>query len=211
LAKYRFFSGHLDRGDVERIPGPVNVVSLFREPRARILSHYYFWKAHRKDVIEKRDLGGPRLAKRLDLLPFLRHRGAGMAVHFDNHQVRMLLGKRYAGPNGEFLCPDDEVVPRALEFVDSMVAVGILEQFDHSVRQICRALNMSPPKALPHEKDHRKIADHPRLEPVEREELTPEIEAELDRLTRFDRQLYARVCRRVLPPGHTAAQPPAAA
>jgi hypothetical protein len=123
----------------------------------------------------------------------------------------MLLGKRYAGPNGEFLYPDDEVVPRTLEFVDSMVAVGILEQFDHCVRQICRALNMSPPKTLPHEKDHRKIANHPRLEPVEREELTPEIEAELDRLTRFDSQFYEHVRRRVLPSGHAAAQPPVAA
>jgi hypothetical protein len=197
LTQYRFFSGHLDRADVEYIPGPVNVVSLFREPRARILSHYYFWRSHRVEVIEKENLGGPKRAKQLRLLPFLRHRGGGNSVNFHNHQVRMLLGRRYAGPNGEFLFPDNEVVPRAVEFVDSMCAVGILEQFDDSVRQIYRALNMPPPETLPHAMDHRTYENHPRLEPVEREELTTEIEAELDRLTRFDRQLYEHVRRTV--------------
>ncbi len=142
----------------------------------------------------------------MGLLDFLRDRRFGIAANFDNHHVRMLLGNLYAGPNGEFLFPDDEVVPRALEFVDSMCAVGILEEFDRSIRQICRVLKLPPSKTPPHVMDHRKFKNHPRLEPIEREEITPEIEAELDRLARFDRQLYARVRNRVLRPGRSAAE-----
>jgi hypothetical protein len=169
------------------------------------LSHYYFWKSHRADVIEQENMIGPRLAKQLDLLQFLRLREARVLRSFDNHQIRMLLGRRYAGPNGEFLCPDEEVIPRALGFLDTMCAVGILERFDLSVRQICRRLNLAPPKRMPHRNSHRKFDTHPRLEPVEREELTPEIEAELDRLTRFDRQLYEHVRDVVLRMGGRAA------
>jgi len=66
LARYSYFSGHFDRESINYISADKDIITLFREPKARILSLYYFWKAHKNSHIEKHNLEGPRaLARRL--------------------------------------------------------------------------------------------------------------------------------------------------
>ncbi|HXH02010.1 MAG TPA: sulfotransferase family 2 domain-containing protein [Candidatus Competibacteraceae bacterium] len=190
LKSFRYFSGHYDRHQVSLIPREKFIITMLREPKSRILSLYYFWRAHRHEAIEKNNLGGPRIAKRLSLIDFLRYANEGIPGNIDNILCRSLIGKLYVGPNREYLFPDDEVVDRAKAALDSFDAFGVVEHVEQSFGRIFSKLGLPAPDKIPHERDHRSFANQPNLEFVEKEEITPDIEAELDRLTDKDRILY---------------------
>lgn len=191
LAKYRYFSGHMDIKSIELFLGPKYVLSMFREPKKRILSLYYFWRSHTAEHIEKHSLNGPRLAKSMDLLSFLREHQFGIPGNIDNIQTRTLLGPMHCGPNREFLFPHEEVLDRAFRAIDSIDRVGILENFDESCFRIFKDLGLSAPAQFPHLRNGDNAIDKdPNREAVCREEITPEIDRELDRLTEFDRHVY---------------------
>lgn len=148
LAKFRLFSGHFDMAGINLIPGDKRIIALFREPKARILSLYYFWRAHKESVVENGNLHGPRLARRLHLLEFLRHNGDGIPGNIDNIISRTLLGKIFVGRNREYLYPKDEVFDRAMEAIQALACFGIMETFETSLRQITSKLNIPYPDKI---------------------------------------------------------------
>ncbi len=196
LSQYKFFSGHYDRHNVEYIPQQCKVITILREPKSRILSLYYFWKAHKDEIIEKNNLGGPKIAKQLSLLEFLKCQKQGIPANIDNIQVRTLLGKMYVGQNGEYLPNNgqttlkEQALEKAISYLDSMFAFGILEKYDEAVAYICNLLDIETPKVIPVTRNSKKNYEDKKFEPVEKEEITPEIEKELERLTELDTQLY---------------------
>jgi len=129
LAKFKFFSGHFDLDSINNIPGDKRVITLFREPKDRIISLYYFWRSHKNSVIEKNNLHGPRLAKKFSLLDFLRHNGGAIPENIDNVMTRTVLGKIYIGHNREYLYPKNEVLDRARAAIDSLFCFGIMDTF----------------------------------------------------------------------------------
>ena len=195
LAKFRFFSGHFDRRGVARIPQQKKIVTLLREPKSRILSLYHFWKSHKEGVIRRANLNGPRIAKNLPLIDFLRYRGDSIPLSTDNVLTRTLLGRLSVGKNGEFACPKNEVLHQVVDYLETMAAFGIMDEFDESVRHIVLSLGFPVPDQIPHARDSRKL-DDPTLETIEREAITAEIEAELERLTEMDQQVYQHALRR---------------
>ena len=190
LSKYKFFSGHYDRANVECIPQKTKVITVLREPKSRILSLYYFWKAHKKEVIEKANLGGPSIAKQLSLLQFLRCRKGAIPLHINNVQVRTMLGEAFIGPNDEYLVPQEDALEKAIDYLDSLFVFGILERYEESIKYFCELMDIECPEVIPRARDHKNISEQKNLEPVEREEITPEIDAELERLTELDSKLY---------------------
>lgn len=190
LSIYKFFSGHYDRANVEYIPQKNKVITVLREPKSRIISLYYFWRAHKKEVIEKADLGGPRIAKKLSLLNFLKCRQGTIPLHLNNAQVRSMLGEAYIGSKDEYLVPKEETLEKAINYLDSLFAFGILENYDESIRYLCELINIECPEVIPRARDHKDLSQQHNLETIEREEITPEIDAELERLTELDIQLY---------------------
>lgn len=189
LLRFSFFSGHYDFDGIDFIPGEKRVISLFRNPRDRILSLYYFWRSFRSDVIEENDLEGPRLAKKLSLIDFLRCEHGFVRSHIDNAQTRALIGRAFAGSGGGCQYPRDEVVDRAKSMVDGLYVFGVMDYYEHSFRVIFSELGFPVPAKIPHARNSQKL-DDPLLEPVQREVITSEIDEELDRLTEMDQVLY---------------------
>lgn len=189
LSRYYLFSGHYDMSGVNHIDGDKDIIAFFRDPKDRILSLYYFWKAHRWSTIEKANLNGPRLAKSLSLLEFLRYPNEGIPANIDNYYARVLAGKMYCGPNRAFLHSENEMISRSMTAIDSMSAIGVMEDFATSYRFVLSRLGYNAPPAIPHARNSKSLND-PSLEPVEREAITTDINNELDRLTRLDTQIY---------------------
>lgn len=190
LEKYRFFSGHYDRENIKYIPQNVKIITILREPKNRILSVYYFWKAHVSEVIERENLVGPRIAKKLNLLEFLKYADEGIPLNIDNIQVRTMLGRMYVGDKGEYLIPKDEALAKAIEYLDSLYAFGIMEEYLKTVNYFCTLLGIAPPEVIPVDKARSQLSQLNRFEAVKEEEITPEIQAELERLTELDSKLY---------------------
>ena len=72
LAQYRVFSGHFDRLSINVIPGMRKVVTLLREPRARIISTYRFWRVHPREEALRRGAAHVLAAIDFDFAGFLR-------------------------------------------------------------------------------------------------------------------------------------------
>ena len=60
-----------------------------------------------------------------------------------------------------------------------------------SLRHITTRLDLKYPLTIPHAKSSQEAFTHPNLEPVLREEITPEITEELEKLTEIDSEVYA--------------------
>ena len=196
LAAYRYVSAHMDYERFRLIPAPRYAITVLREPKARILSLYYFWRAHSWKVIEERGLHGPRRAKELGLLEFLRHRTGGLPSDTDNYYARSLIGRHWVGPRGEMRLSDEEALPLALERLGEFDIVGFTEDMPDLFRQVTSRLGIAMPREMPWALSSQERARHPDMEEVAREEITPEIDAELDHLTRLDRVIYEEARRR---------------
>jgi hypothetical protein len=189
ISKYIFFSGHYDIDSINNIAGDKLVFTFFREPKARILSLYYFWKSHKTDIIEKNNLTGPKIAKSLGLLEFLRCREPEIIATIDNYMVRVLAGKMFCGIDGSFLHTKETMIIKSIDSINNMHTFGILEKMNESYHYVLNCLGYESPTIIPHARNSNKLSD-PNLEYIEKEEITKEINAELDRLVELDSIIY---------------------
>lgn len=182
--RFHFFSGHYDWTDVTAVTHRKHVFTVLRDPRDRVLSLYYYWRSRGWDEIEARNLSRPRLAKSLSLLDFLRSDNPDIRIRIDNVATRSLIGGRFAGPQGECLMLQEEALAVARQRLLDMSFFGLLEDMHTTFRVLCAMLNIGPADRIPHEMSHR-VRDG-----ETREQITPAIRAELERLTSADRALY---------------------
>lgn len=173
LGRYRLYAGHFRYGSVARIPGPLRIVTLLREPRARLLSTYYFHRSHRLDFIVEY---APSLlfAKQYGLADYLRLRG---------DKLRDEMVKQLGGGS----------IRRACTRLEALAGFGTVERIDASLPLLGAALGLDLTGPLPvlnatgtrtHEGPFEPFAPEP-------EPITPEIAGLLDALTVGDRALYA--------------------
>lgn len=194
LAGYRFFSGHFRFDQFRSIPRPRFLVTVLRDPVERVLSLFEYWRSFRPSVIAEHDLLGPRLARERGLLGFLRSEEIEVTTSIDNAMVCHLAGNAmpFAGGFGTLASEGrDPLAPEAL----LATAVTALRHFDcvgetqglQRVHDRVAAVFGMRPGPLP--RVNATHDDSPFHERLPREPITPEIMAELRRLTRLDRLL----------------------
>jgi hypothetical protein len=217
LAVFDLFSGHFDLACCRSIPGTVRFMTMLREPKARLLSLYRFWRAHRPDPHRDR-YNLLRMARSMSPEAFfadplvsghvsIRNAIAGQLTRTSN---RMLLA-----PEDPILCDPSMAVDRAWAALEQFEAVGIMERFDDSHVLLNARLELSMPAIAPRQVLTNLVRTDPELTEVAIEPLSPALDALLDPLTDIDRQLYARATARfdqaLARLGHAPARPPLAA
>lgn len=196
LAKWRYFSGHYSKSSIDCVPGPKKVVTLLRDPNARVLSLYYFWRAHRDDYIEKHNLGGPRLARKMDLLSFLESEDLAITRSIRNTMTRTLIANLVSTTAIGF--PGRDIgftIETALTNLQRFNFVAFTETLDEDVALMTRMFGLEPADKAPRSNTFESFSMRDAMEPVERETMTPAIEKALNRATRLDRELYERAFR----------------
>lgn len=181
LSTYKLACGHFEYDDIIDECGRKNVdiITMLREPKARILSAYYFLRSHKVEYHESETDSASSCidAKNLSLLEFLKQGKIN-----DNEMIRMLTKDEKISAKS---------VVKAISRVKKMRAFGIMEMMDNSVSRICTKLGFPVPDEIPHD---LKLDDlhlnHDYCEKITKEEITPEINAELTRLTMYDSRLY---------------------
>ena len=190
LRAYDYFSAHMDYGILKRLPGPLYTITILREPKARILSLYYFWRSHSAETIERLNLVGPRAAKKMGLLEFLRSADHGIPANVNNILVRTMLGESWTGPGGRLVLHDDEAIRVAMRNLLTIDTVGFVEDMPALFEEVSQRMGVPMPEELPWARSSKNFGTESGSEKVEREEITPEIERRLNHLTRLDRVLY---------------------
>lgn len=209
-ARYALLWGHFDLPALERIDRDRFLFTFLRESRARLVSIYHFWRSVRPDVIgdvENDPLMGA--AHRHDLLGFLRDPEPSLRDYLDNFYTRRLTGRYTTGATIDPLTtnPADSLAA-AQNALARLDFVGITETMDGSVHQLARLIGARPPdrpvRGNITAENHIESVDVFRK--AEQTPITPEIQAELDRLTTLDRTLYARTLARHRTPQALAAE-----
>ena len=200
LGGYPLVHGHYDVPSLRRLGRDRFVFTVLREPRARLLSLYYYWRSvNLRTLNDEGDHRNVRLAHERDLLGFLSSEEPFIVDYLDNLYVRRLTGFYVSGCDVDPLAlAPAESVRAASQVLDALDFVGVTERLDEVMVEIGKVLELGPLEAVPVLNDAAgNRRDRPgEFHTVAREPITPAIEAALDHLTRLDRVLYRRAAKR---------------
>ena len=188
--------GHYDLPALRRLDPRRRVITILRDPRARLLSLYHFWRSVDPALVEAGAVSfNVAAAHRLDLLGFLRSTDPLIRNYTDNVYVRRLVGT-YTWPesNDRLRSDPSGVLGEAILALDSLDFVGIVERINEDLPVLGRVIGAEFPGVLA--RRNATDANHggtaPGYRKIARETITPDIVAELETLTRLDRELYRR-------------------
>lgn len=196
LLRARLISGHFNWFEVGRVPGPKKVITVLRAPVERILSLYYFWKAHPARLVETANLLGPKLARSMSLAQFLASPEPMVRHHVDNTLVRRLIGRSTFGQGTALAGRDpDFCVEVAFANLERMNFVAFQQTLDADVDALMDMFGLARPMAVPRVNVRADRARDGEFDSVEPEEISDEVREQLDRLTVMDAPLYRRAQR----------------
>jgi hypothetical protein len=201
LAEYDYFLGHYALHEIRYIPGEVYTFTVLREPRARIISQYYF---HRSRITPNTPVGNDFLLEksRLTLKEYLRDPQVRADPAVDNAQCRALFS--LARPRAAERVPAfyaracaGEIdraclVDNALENLATLSAYGTTDGLDDLLRRVARDLGLELPLAPERKLVTDRLPDefpgvYTRVEP---EPVDEEVSSLLDELVELDERLY---------------------
>ncbi len=196
-----FVWGHYDLPALRRLDPARPVVAMFREPRSRILSLYYFWRSVDPELVAGGLFGlDVAAAQRLGLLAFLQSDDPLIRNYIDNIYARRLTGAYITGVQSDRLEHDGgAVLDEASRALDSLAFAGAAEHTGRILPKLGIAIGATLPDALPRRNtaDSNHRGSSPGYRKIVREPVTPAVEAELDRLTRYDAAIYQRALARL--------------
>lgn len=130
LGDYRFVIGHFTLATMLRVAPPSRIATVLREPRARLLSLYLFFRLPHVQAVSASYCGDliDTVSRPLD--EFLVEPGIASAT--DNQLCRMILSGDDRIPDDGFIAEAtvEEVAVSAVERLDRLGFVGILESGD---------------------------------------------------------------------------------
>ena len=142
---HRLYIGHYYHEALDRFPVKPRVVTFLRDPRERVISHYYYYQKQSPEAVEKMapwDKVIVDLTRKYSFDDFISLDMPEVEQAFSNVQVR------HIGTNTDDLVPADEsgrtaLVEKAMANLKAMDYVGIVEHFDDSIALFCRQFELS--------------------------------------------------------------------
>lgn len=214
LLTYKYFSGHFDFLAAASIPGNTKLVTMLREPISRILSHYYFYRAH---VNKSHPNSHVMLANNLSLKEFFSHPDIINSLSFNNAYASNFLGlgrlhswqqaqrssaltglalgkQEFSSETNDFLNQNVSVLSKiALKNLEKMDSIGILENMDLSVQNIFKSVGFETPKKITRDMDLKTISKKGKnYKKVIKEPITDELLDLVEPLVHLDKIIYQR-------------------
>lgn len=178
LANYRMFSGHFDLPSANLIPGNKKIITMLREPVSRLISLYYFQRAHRMEEIERHNLHIARLANKYSISEFFQDPEVRAMPGINNSMTRILTQTIEGCKSDAKVNHDDDYLQleKALEALESLTAFGIMERYEESIKLIFPKLNLPVPEEVPKKQVLDVIANEEKgLRKIEKEPVTEEV------------------------------------
>lgn len=193
LDRFDLLSGHFDIGALRLLRRTARTVSVFREPRARLISFYRFHAGHA--------LGGrhgintfAQMANAMGPEAFFEDERVRRAPEVFNHYLAV-FSLTYAQLRSASAVSTDRVpavaLERALARVHGLDAVIVLEQFDQGVELACARLGLKAPRAVKPRNQTDRLARRMKGTVPPPVPMTPRLKAALADLVCFDDPIYA--------------------
>lgn len=182
FAGKRLVIGHYAYNHTLLLPPSRFLFSIVREPVDRVLSNYWFLRAH-ADVEDTRAQQMIDLARRWPIEEFVRIDDPAVRQVADNHQTCFFAHDwRHSDPVTE------QDFSLAIAHLDDFDLIGVHAAYDDSMQMLCTMLDW-----LPWPSDNRFNTTASR---VATDALSPSVRRQLEELNRFDVALYQEVHRR---------------
>lgn len=204
LSKARYFSGHFDTPSLDLIPKThLRVVTVLRNPVARLLSLYRFLRAKNPQAgpAQNRNIGLVNLARAQTPVAFFAHPDLMAHPSIHNAMTRQ-LAEPLCQKNWESFylkghaagltdTDPDQALARAMAHIETMAGVVLLEQIDATLPAVLAAIGLQADQSLPHENTiEEKIASDRWFEPTPKIEPTTELLEAIKPHIDLDRKLY---------------------
>jgi hypothetical protein len=190
-AQYPLIWGHYDVPTLQRFAPGHFVFTLLREPKARVLSLYHFWRSVDPAAIDPDLSFSVSLAHRLSLEDFLACDDPMLLDLIDNLYARRLTGVYATGAAED---PVRGTADQAMAVLGQLSFVGITERLDDSMARLAALLDISAPaaplRANVTAENHRKAGNWFRK--IERADISAAAARLLERRTELDAALYAK-------------------
>jgi hypothetical protein len=176
--------GHYDMPCIGHLGSDRFIFTFLREPAARIVSLYRYWRGQAALDLGWRGMNQPvLLAQQLDLADFLESDDQMLVNYLDNFYVRRLTG-HYVWPHEpDFLAQNPEAaLQAALAALDRIDFIGITEDTEGSLARLGKRLGFAPPQRSPRVNVTRAAGEMGIID--------ARAGAALERLTRLDRVIY---------------------
>ncbi|MEM6762614.1 MAG: sulfotransferase family 2 domain-containing protein [Pseudomonadota bacterium] len=192
--KFRFYAGHFSKHGVDAVPGPKRIVTVLREPRERVLSLYHFWRSHRAEVVERQNLKGPRYARELNLVDFLKCDAIEVITSTNNHMTRLMLGPLRLHQSQGFRLEDREYcVETAIANLSRFNYVAFSDTLEDDVARMMPLLGLGEAQEYKTLNTFEKLTRNPaHFEKIERQEPNEEAWELLNSLCYLDMAFYNR-------------------
>jgi hypothetical protein len=194
LQQFSFFQGHISPAILSTVFAPLQVFTMLRSPRERLLSCFFYWQAVSKYA---RTEFFDTIAQ-LSLVDFLRSKEPIIRRVTWNVQARLLAGGQFGGVDhqrqnvfGPWLRESD-LAAEAVRALDRFAFVGTAEKYRFSLRKVYELLELGEPP--PPERINVTSA-----RPAAYQDLLAiaEVSDALSSLTEADQTVYDAVCGRL--------------
>ena len=202
LAAYDLFAGHFDLACCDVIPGrQTATITMLREPKARLLSLFQFWKMHpAQSASDNRTLVG--LARNSTAHEFFSHpsvvrhpsirdaitgqltRTTGTSVIIDGFPV--LPG------DDPLIATPKECLEAALSNLSTLTSFGIVEHYELSRRLINHQLDLQMPRIEPQQVSRNLVTCAADVTGLCRIHVDRSLDVLLEALTPIDQALFSR-------------------
>jgi hypothetical protein len=191
VAQYRLFLGHFCHDFIDGFQGEKIRLIMVRDPHARLVSLYDFWRSYSWDFVRTAlpplPMNGPAVAKSCSFGEFLTAKNPFVKQHVCNPVARQLLGTRSTGVTMN----EGNAIDLSIRRLESFDWIGVSESFRASIHMLSELLGCSaPPTDIRLNGTYDVDCLGPNRELVDRTEPSPE-EADLMReVSRLDRAIY---------------------
>ena len=191
LSGYRYMEGHYALPTIEQGFDLADVVCVLREPRARFLSHYTFWRSWGPELRDQwLPYDVPRTARE-SLVDYCHDPAA--AHQTDNLIARLIIGPHPMIPAGAMIAVADQgaLIELGIERLDALGFVDVLERGESTFDALEAWFGSPLERSRLNETD---LDDGP---PLDVADLTdPAAQAALDQRTAIDQVLWQHVATR---------------
>ncbi|MBB4954221.1 hypothetical protein H4S14_002415 [Agrobacterium vitis] len=196
IESFKLFSMHGYFNTILCIPEPKKIVTIFREPIERLLSHYQYWCSHTVEYLEKTNQNWLSTVKKSDFKAYLKNTQFTESENPIYRSLYNVMTRQMChfelNKNGQPWRDDQEILDAALENLEKMDAFGIMEFLPESIDLMCRTLDIPPPQKIAAlnntRENHQKSPDI--FEPPPPLTIDDEVEELLRHRTRLDTILY---------------------
>jgi hypothetical protein len=198
LAQYSAFAGHFHHDSLAFIPRrTLNVFTVVREPIARLVSLYNFWRAHDPSAPGFHD--SMRLARELDLETFYGCRDIGRRGVTWNHMTWCIMGDRQwrtwrrllsSATGAERSRLIESFRPAIRERLGEFCFVGLQEDFAGSCRQLFQIMGRDCPQVRADHSVEKLSSIHAHFRKVAKPTLTPQATEAIAALVELDVIVY---------------------